>query len=149
MLGKFLPVVMLLVGLLFGGGVGFLLRSGDESVEDLAAAKPPMQPEYVKLPSQFLIPILERGRVGSVVVMSLGVEVPAGAAEAILSKEPRLRDEFLRILFDHANAGGFRGTFTESGNLTLLRRGLLEGARKIVGDQVSDVLITDIARQDS
>lgn len=57
---------------------------------------------------------------------------------------------FLRVLFDHANAGGFRGTFTDGSTLVALRRALLEAARSAMGAEgVLDVLITDIVRQDS
>ena len=93
--------------------------------------------------------LLEGGRVGALVVLSLSLEVPLGQTEAVHAREPRLRDEFLRVLFDHANSGGFRGTFTDSANLVLLRRALLEAAQKAMGDSITDVLITDIVRQDS
>ena len=52
-------------------------------------------------------------------------------------------------MFDHANAGGFRGTFTDGANLVVLRSALLEVAQSTLGDLVSDVLIVDIVRQDS
>jgi hypothetical protein len=53
------------------------------------------------------------------------------------------------VIFDHANIGGFNGRFTESGNLGVLRKALLEVARKDLGDNVSQVLIMSINRQDS
>ena len=83
------------------------------------------------------------------VVLTLSMEVPIGQAEGVHAREPKLRDEFLRVLFDHANTGGFRGTFTDSANLVVLRRALLESAHKVMGETVQDVLITDIIRQDS
>ncbi len=106
-------------------------------------------PEYVKLPSQFVIPVVEDGRVASLVVLSLSLEVAPGSAEAVFSREPKLRDAFLQVLFDHANAGGFRGSFTDGANLIVLRRSLQETARKVMGEAITDVLIADIARQDS
>ena len=51
-------------------------------------------------------------------------------------------------MFDHANSGGFRGDFTQSANMFLLRSALKEAATKTVGAVVSDVLILDIARRD-
>jgi hypothetical protein len=56
---------------------------------------------------------------------------------------------FLQVLFDHANAGGFQGSFTDGSNLVILRKALFESAAGILGEQVKDVLISDIARQDS
>ena len=67
---------------------------------------------------------------------------------AIYSKEPKLRDSFLQVLFDHANIGGFDGAFTNANNLAVLRGALREVAQKDMGDQVTDVLIVEIARQD-
>ena len=72
----------------------------------------------------------------------------ADSTELVFSKEPKLRDAFLRVLFDHAHVGGFNGTFTESGRLNVLRVALLEAAHSIVGSNVQDILITDIVRQE-
>ncbi len=63
--------------------------------------------------------------------------------------EPKLRDVFLRVLFDHANAGGFSGSFTKTTRMNTLRMGLLEAAQKALGPVVSDVLIVDVVRQDA
>ena len=49
----------------------------------------------------------------------------------------------------HANTGGFSGTFTDGSNLVVLRNSLKEAAVQVLGKAVTDVLITDIARQDS
>lgn len=152
---KLLPLILLLVGTGAGIGAGIALRPAPEPAAEgeaapVAAPKaPPEELEYVKLPSQFVIPLLEGGRVGSLVVLSLSLEVPVGQTETVHAREPKLRDEFLRVMFEHANTGGFRGTFTDTSNLVVLRRALLEAARKALGDSVTDVLITDIVRQDS
>ena len=60
-----------------------------------------------------------------------------------------VRDVFLQVLFDHANTGGFSGSFTDGANLVFLRTSLKEAAVLVMGSAVRDVLITDIARQDS
>jgi hypothetical protein len=106
-------------------------------------------PDYVRLNNQFIVPVVEDGRVSATVVLSLSLEVPAGGSEAVYAREPRLRDAFLQVLFDHANAGGFRGVFTDGANLLLLRAALKEAARRVMGDDVTDVLISDLVRQDA
>jgi flagellar protein FliL len=103
----------------------------------------------VKLSNQFVIPVMEDGRIASMVIMSINLEVTAGATEAVFGLEPKLRDGFLQTLFDHANAGGFRGSFTDSANMVNLRAALMEVARATLGDKVRDVLIVDIGRQDT
>ena len=81
--------------------------------------------------------------------MALSVEAPEGAEEAIYQHEPKLRDSFLQVLFDHANTGGFDGAFTDPGMLRQLRDGLREIAqRDLDPEMVRDVLITELARQD-
>lgn len=154
-MGKILPVLLALIGIGGGMGAGFYLRPPTETAAEVEAAadqapRPQAaQPDYVKLNNQFIVPIIEGGRVASMVVLSLSLEVSAGKTEEIYSREPKLRDAFLQVLFDHANTGGFRGSFTDGSNLVLLRRALREKAVSVVGEVVTDVLITDIARQDS
>lgn len=81
-------------------------------------------------------------------ILGLTVEVTAGESSSVYAREPKLRDAFLQVMFDHANSGGFRGDFTQSANMFLLRSALKEAATKTVGTVVSDVLILDIARRD-
>lgn len=127
--------------------------AGDHATADPAAADHAGEgedaPEYVRMNNQFVVPVLEGGQVVSLVILSLSLEVTPGSSQDIYAREPKLRDAFLRVLFDHANAGGFRGSFTDGANLTLLRNALMEQARTICGEQVRDVLISDIARQDA
>ncbi|HLQ17672.1 MAG TPA: flagellar basal body-associated FliL family protein [Tabrizicola sp.] len=168
MLGKLIPVILALVGLGGGVGAGLFLRpaaspedhaaaSGDEAsseehgsdAEGEEAEHEDGGPEYVKINNQFVIPVVEKGRVAAMVVLSLSLEVAAGNTEAVYQREPKLRDVFLQVLFDHSNTGGFAGSFTDGSNLITLRTSLKEAAAQVLGPVVSDVLITDIARQDS
>ncbi len=107
------------------------------------------QHEYLKLPKQFVVPVVEQDRIAALVTMSLSLETRAGVSEEIYAIEPNLRDGFLQVLFDHANVGGFDGNFTHSDNLQLLRRTLLEEAQKHLGTDVSRVLIMSVSRQDT
>ena len=176
MIRKLIPVLLGLIGLGIGMGAGIFLRPAavpaadtggehaaqpEEAAGHEASAKPdhaeeaPKEanaeggPEYVKLSNQFVIPVVEQGKVVSMVILALTLEVGAGTTEAIYAREPKLRDAFLQVLFDHANSGGFDGSFTDGANLVLLRKALLEAAQTAIGPNVSDVLISDIARQDS
>lgn len=149
---KILPVILALIGLGAGVGAGFFLRPAHEpAAEEAVVEEIPVeeQLDYVKLNNQFIIPVVEEGQVAAMVIMSLSLEVTKGSMEAVFAKEPKLRDVFLQVLFDHANAGGFRGSFTDGANLIVLRKSLLEAAKTVMPDVVSDVLIADIARQDS
>jgi len=159
-----LPVILLLVGVGSGVGAGFVLKPepvedelaqdhpcGDpaEIVEVAAPLPIPEEREYAKLNNQFIIPVVEEGRVAALVVMSLNVEVTMGSRAAVLASEPKLRDGFLQVMFDHANIGGFSGNFTAGTTMRSLRNELLRVAQEISGSIVTDVLIIDIVRQDS
>lgn len=158
---KLLPIILILIGIGAGGAAGFVLRSEPEvveeeiegeSVEEEVVEEEPIDldnAEFVKLNNQFVIPVVEDDRVVSLVVLSISLETTPENTELIYSREPKIRDEFLRVLFDHSYSGGFSGAFTASPSLDSLVRQLLVVARKITKNTVSDVLITDILRQDN
>jgi len=104
--------------------------------------------DYVKLNNQFVVPVVENDQIAALVVLSLSLETGFGMREKIYSLEPKLRDSFLQVLFDHANMGGFSGAFTDAGTLGILREALRIVAQNELGTGVSEVLIVDIARQD-
>lgn len=151
MIRKIIPLLLALIGLGAGIGGGLMLRPAPEPLPEVAEVEidPAMLPEYVKMNNQFVVPVLEGGQVAAMVILSLSLEVKNGATEEVYSREPKLRDAFLQVMFDHANAGGFSGSFTDGSNLILLRAALLEMAVKTLGEVISDVLINDIVRQDS
>ena len=163
-----LPLILMLVGV--GGGVGTgLFLTQDEPAQEMAmnpcgdgqavadamplaavAAQPVSldQREYARMNNQFVVPVVINERISSLIVMSLSIEVLVGGRETVFSHEPRLRDAFLQVMFDHANMGGFNGAFTASSNMRLLREALQDAADKIMMGHITDVLIIDIVRQD-
>lgn len=163
-MGKLIPIILALVGLGIGAGAGMMLQPdpkpaatnpcGDVDLEKHAnpkekmADKTPTDTEFVKINNQFVVPAVADGRVASLVVLSLNIEVDLGEREAVYKREPKLRDEFLQVMFNHANTGGFDGVFTQSSRLDPLRAALLEVARSILGNRAKDVLVTNIVRQD-
>jgi len=163
MLRKLLPILLALLGLGAGLGAGLALKPEPhpEAAEEVCAPPVPAEAageaeggeevihDYVKMNNQFVVPVVEGGRVSALVILSISLEVQTATGEQVYQREPKLRDGFLQVLFDHANAGGFRGAFTEANNMTVLRSALLEVAQKALGPIVSDVLIVDIVRQDT
>jgi hypothetical protein len=171
-MGKLIPILLAVLGTGAGVGAGFLLEPAAEEAsatadaadcqpaESAAATDADIAPprgggdapsqgrEYVKLANQFVVPIMGEERVEALVIASLSVEVGAGESDIVYAREPKLRDAFLQALFDHANIGGFDGAFTSGGRMQGLRKTLFQAARGVMGSSVSDVLITEIARQD-
>ncbi|WP_333827061.1 flagellar basal body-associated protein FliL [Pararhodobacter sp.] len=150
---KLLPVILALVGLLAGAGAGWSLRPGAApATEDENAAhyRPaPANTETLRLPGQFVVPLLEEGRVRSMVVMSLALELAQGHGVSLQNQEARLRAVLLQVMFDHANTGGFEGVFTSGETLLLLRRTLRDAARAEIGEALHDILITELLRQEN
>ncbi|WP_437440775.1 flagellar basal body-associated protein FliL [Ruegeria arenilitoris] len=165
MMKKLLPVVFLLIGLGAGIGAGVVFAPSGEPKEAAKQEKPKAKAEkpketsakkkdtqsdyeYLKLTKQFVVPVVDADRIAALVTMSLSLEITPGMTEAFYALEPKLRDGFLQVMFDHANTGGFDGAFTESDNMSVLRKALLETARKDLGDDVFQVLIMSVNRQD-
>ena len=169
MLKKLLPLLFLVLGTGAGIGAGLFLgpkdepgahaeaggethavsssktKNGDDTHEDEEDAGS----EFIKLNNQFVIPVVQHDRVASLVVLSLSLETGYGLRETVYEREPKIRDAFLQVLFDHANMGGFDGAFTRPEILDPLRATLLQVAQTELGDAVASVLIVDIARQDN
>jgi hypothetical protein len=166
-MGKLIPIILALAGLGAGTGAGLFLRpqaaapqephasdtapkaeTGDEPMATPDLATAPV-PDFVKLNNQFVVPVIKDGSVSALVVLALSLELRSGGAELVYQREPKLRDAFLQVLFNHANTGGFDGNFTSGRNMGLLRNALLESAQKILGNAVAKVLIVDVVRQDT
>ncbi len=163
-MGKLLPIILIVLGVAGGGGAGFFLRPVPEPVADADHGEkenakadhktaPPDEeenpPAFVKLNNQFVVPVVSSENVSALVVLSLTLETYEAATEQLYSLEPKIRDTSLRVLFDHAFSGGFDGQFTVPTKLDTLRKALLDAINLIAKDAVTDVLITDIIRQDT
>jgi len=173
-----LPLILLLLGIGGGVGAGMLLipppiepeaalgpcgelpgaeteaahaGDGQMAADAVHGDDSPVAPagrEYARINNQFVVPLVSEGGVTALMVMALSVEVLIGSRDLVFTHEPKLRDAFLQVMFDHANIGGFDGTFTSSSNMSSLRNALRSAARDALGEQVTDVLIVEIVRQD-
>lgn len=157
---RILPLLIIIIFVGGGAGAGFFLRPAPEIVEEepVEGADAEVEKEeevkdediaFVKLNNQFIVPIVKKDAVAALVVLSITLETSTEHSEMLYAKEPKVRDAFLRVLFDHAYGGGFDGSFTTSPSLDALRYALLEAAHSEIGPEILDILITDIVRQDT
>lgn len=165
-----LPLLLAPLGLCIGAAAGHFLKppkaeeepaAQQQTAEEkaLAALAPPApEPEptpaptpseYVKLDRQFIVPVVQKDKVEALMVISMAIETAPGSTETVFQHEPKLRDEFLRVLFLHAQSGGFSGTFTAPHVMDDLREALTRSARVVLGDIVHSVLLTNVLKQDS
>ncbi|MEL6582727.1 MAG: flagellar basal body-associated FliL family protein [Pseudomonadota bacterium] len=168
------PIVMIAalstVAIAGGGGAGWFLHTTEpppeaemcdaatdpdcttdettKEAEAYAEPDPDVSYEYIRMSGQFVVPVLSETRVTALVVLSLTIEAESGIASKVDEKEPKLRDKFLQVLFDHAQSGGFSGPFTTGQPMRDLRAALTLAARTTLGSQVHGVLVTDMVRQD-
>lgn len=169
MLSKLLPLLFLFLGT--GGGIAaaiFLtVPKPVATSEDSSASPSPDQHsemeqaisavkdyeetdvEYVRLNNQFVVPVVDDRKVEALIVLTISLEVASTIGDAVFEHEPKLRDEFLQVLFDHANMGGFSGNFTKFENLSNLKAALLDVAQMELGPGIVGVLIESIGRQDT
>lgn len=167
---KLLPIILVLVGILGGGALGFLLKPKPEpqadateaaaepeahaepekaeTAHDVGSASPPEGREYVTIGRQLIVPVVDGGVTRALMLFELALDVPAGTSEAFFSVEPRIRDAFMRVLFEMSYTGAFLGTYTDDRVVAELRDNLLSAARHQLGPTVADVLILDMIRQE-
>lgn len=154
---KLLPIILPVLGLGVGVGAGIFMPPAPKPALDCPAptdaaveAAPvlPNEPvEYMKLNNQFIVPLISGEDVTSMVIVSLSLEISVGRQETIYAIEPKLRDAFLRVLFDHASLGGFDGNFLSHLGLDTLRLALREIGQRTAGPVLHDVLIVDLVKQ--
>lgn len=104
--------------------------------------------DYVKIGRQIIIPVVKDGETQALMLFDLALDVPSSMTERTYAAEPRLRDAFLRELFEMSYTGAFSGTYTDERVIEELRGKLRAAARRLLGDSVAEVLILDIMRQE-
>ncbi|RJE85054.1 hypothetical protein D3P04_11365 [Paracoccus onubensis] len=117
---------------------------GGHDADEQAAKEPP---ETFTFPSQFFVPLVRRGDSDGMMIMTISLQTTHEELEQLARQEHRLRDILLRQLLIIANTGGFDGNFTTEGRQRSLRKTLLEALQGNFGENVTGILIEDIARQ--
>lgn len=168
---KLPPILLLMLGVAAGGGAGWFLQpahgpqtvaahaddphtGGGQPAEGHSGGAPSAEESVadgvtVRMPNQFVVPVISEGRVNAMVVIGLALVLRPENDFSLSTDEARIRAVFLQMLFDHANLGGFDGVFTSGEALLSLRRMLREAARAEIGPDLLDILITELMRQDN
>ncbi|MEL6217007.1 MAG: flagellar basal body-associated FliL family protein [Pseudomonadota bacterium] len=159
-----IALVLLVIGIAGGGALGMMLKPMPEpetmaepvKTEEDAMAEEKMKEEdadevpssFVTIARQMIVPVVEGGETRALMLFEIALDVPEEYRESVLEREPRLRDAFLRELFELSYTGAFLETYTSDRVMEDLRGKLLAAARVHLGDRVSDVLILDALRQE-
>ena len=152
---KLLPILIIVVGIAAGAGAGMFMKPAPVSdpEDDHAADGPTEQDEkaersFVKIGKQTIVPVVNDGETRALMLFELAVDVPATRVDQVHEMEPRLRDAFLRELFQMSYTGAFLTNFTEERVIEELRRNLTNAARTYLGHNQAEVLILDVMRQE-
>lgn len=155
---KIVLILLLVLGIAGGGAAGMMLKPPPVVDEDAELLAEDLQQEeqggeeqarnYIKIGRQTIVPVVQDGETRALMLFELAVDVSAGASDKALRMEPKLRDAFLRELFKMSYTGAFMTTFTDDRVIEELRRHLAAAAKEHLGDDVKDVLILDVMRQE-
>lgn len=119
-------------------------KSGEHGKESAASGSV----AYYKFSREFVVPLIENGRVSSLVILNINLEIDASASGKLFSMEPALRDNIMTTLISLANDGRTFQTLSNIESYESMRALVLMNLRKSVPDGIRNVLILDMARQD-
>lgn len=152
---KVLPIVLVVLGIVAGLGAGVFLKPAPATDPSQEVAKKEADEEdtqaarsFVKIGRQTIVPIVDDGETQALMLFELAVDVPETKVDEVHRMEPRLRDAFLRELFQMSYTGAFLTDFTEERIIEELRRNLTNAARNYLGHSQAEVLILDVMRQE-
>ncbi|MGF1445903.1 MAG: flagellar basal body-associated FliL family protein [Pikeienuella sp.] len=143
-----LCAALIVMGLVGGAAIGHLLRPNSGSATQAPASPPSGPSDYVEIARQMIVPVVAGGETEALMIFEVALDVPASARERAFQREPRIRDAFLREMFEMSYAGAFADTYTSERVMEELRARLLAAARLHLGQRVRDVLILDALRQE-
>ena len=103
---------------------------------------------YMKFKRQFVIPIMDRDKIQSLVIMNINLELDKDAPQSAYTLEPKLRDAIMRELLALSHTGAFSDDLTSTETYNKLRNSLLTASQAVMKKGVKNVLILDLMRQD-
>jgi flagellar FliL protein len=135
------------LGLVVGGSAGSYWYLANATT----APPEPAQSEaraFINMERKFVVPLVRRNRVHSLLVADLRLEVRDSAEDRALGLRPKIRDAFLDTLYAMAVAGSFDGDLYSNNVQDEMRARLLKAARQVLQDDATAVLIGELLRQD-
>jgi flagellar basal body-associated protein FliL len=103
---------------------------------------------YYRFSREFIVPLIDNGRVSSLVILNINLEVDSAASQNLFSMEPALRDNIMTTLITLSNDGRTFESISSIENYESLRAMILMNLKKLVPTGINNVLILDMARQD-
>lgn len=103
---------------------------------------------YLKIPNQFVVPIVRHGNVKALAVVSISLEIDEAERDTLSHELPRIKALTLQTLLNHAALGGFDGNFADLEHTTELSQRITDRLRHDVSHSIANTLLLELARQD-
>ena len=103
---------------------------------------------YHKFSREFVVPMIENGKVVSLVILNINLEVDPAYSGQVFSMEPAIRDNIMTTLINISNDGRTFETLTDIESYESMRALVLMNVKKVMPNGISNILILDMARQD-
>lgn len=166
MLNKILPILITIIAV---GGAGFAaktLKGGGASqaaidahveanggkyskgVHHVEGEEKTSGYGYFNFRRNFIIPVVGQSRVEALVLLSVSIEMEESKIENTTTREPTIRDAFMKTLLEMSHEGIFNRDITNPDVYNEIQKRLLETAIITVDEGVRSILLVDFARQD-
>lgn len=103
---------------------------------------------YYKFSREFVVPLMNNGRVKSLVIININLEADASISDDLFAMEPKLRDNIMATLIALSNDGVTLEEITDVNSYETIRTMILLNLEKVVSSGIRNVLILDMAKQD-
>jgi hypothetical protein len=123
-------------------------KKGKKDKKDKGHGDKSAGPSYLKFKRQFVVPVMTDQKVGGLVLMNFSLELNDDAPTGVFTKEPKLRDAYMRVLLEMSSEGAFDGDLVSPDTYNQLRRNLLGASHRVIDEGVEDILILDVVKQD-
>ena len=105
-------------------------------------------PTYFKFSREFIVPHVENGRINSLVILNISLEIDSSVSDKVFQLEPAMRDNIMTTLIELSNDGRTFQSLTTVESYETLRATVKSRLTRVIPEGVDNVLILDIAQQD-
>lgn len=104
--------------------------------------------DYFKFSREFVVPIIRNGKVASLIILNINLEVDGSLSGKLFSLEPKIRDNIMTTLIGLSNDGDTLISISDVQNYESIRAAMLMNLESVVPYGINNVLIMDIGKQD-
>lgn len=103
---------------------------------------------FYKFSREFVVPIMADRRVKALVILHLSLEVDEATNSELFSLDPKLRDNIMTTLIGLSNDGKTLDELTSADSYETIRSMVLMNLQSGVSENIQNVLIMDVGKQD-